>query len=97
MTYLEERADRQNHDNKLKELEQQSDKAEDVKTIQERYNKQKEINKELVEENESLKAQIEKMKIRDKSILEMVGGEKYINPHYSIKVENQAGVITGSN
>ena len=74
MTYLEERADRQNHDNKLKELEQQSDKAEDVKTIQERYNKQKEINKELVEENESLKAQIEKMKIRDKSILEMVGG-----------------------
>ena len=72
MTYLEERADRQNHDNKLKELEQQSDKAEDVKTIQERYNKQKEINKELVEENESLKAQIEKMKIRDKSILEMV-------------------------
>ena len=97
MTYLEERADRQNHDNKLKELQQQSDKAEDVKTIQERYNKQKEINKELVEENESLKAQIEKMKIRDKSILEMVGGEKYINPHYSIKVEKQAGVITGSN
>ena len=97
MTYLEERADRQNHDNKLKELEHQSDKAEDVKTIQERYNKQKEINKELVEENESLKAQIEKMKIRDKSILEMVGGEKYINPHYGIKVEKQAGVITGSN
>ena len=30
--------------------------------LEERYNKQKEINKELVEENESLKAQIEKMK-----------------------------------
>lgn len=34
----------------------------EIKTMQERYNKQKEINKALVEEYESLKAQIEKMK-----------------------------------
>lgn len=38
------------------------DKAKDIKVTQEQYRKQKEINKELVDENESLKAQIEKMK-----------------------------------
>jgi hypothetical protein len=34
----------------------------DIWVLQEQYRKQKEINKELVDENESLKEQIEKMK-----------------------------------
>lgn len=38
------------------------DKAKDIWVLQEQYRKQKEINKELVDEIESLKAQIEKVK-----------------------------------
>lgn len=38
------------------------DRLKDIWVLQEQYKKQKEINKELVDENESLKAQIEKMK-----------------------------------
>jgi hypothetical protein len=30
--------------------------------------------------------------MNSKSILEMVGGEKYINPHYNIKVEKMTKV-----
>lgn len=37
-------------------------RLKDIWVLQEQYNKQKEINKELVDENESLKEQIEKVK-----------------------------------
>ena len=38
------------------------DRLKDIWVLQEQYRKQKEINKELVDENESLKEQIEKVK-----------------------------------
>jgi len=38
------------------------DRLKDIWVLKEQYRKQKEINKELVDENESLKAQIEEMK-----------------------------------